>query len=423
MALDLANEVVIRWNDPDPRHVPLLQEGGITVSWGSAEEEFRRACAAAGIESAPVGALRAVSLEDLGPATAGEPAVVTWGVWPGVQGRDADVASATRSIWLDANLFRVACLRALHPGAPPVLAYLPDTDAGVSPERLLPFESLELALVEAWAAGGNYVLAVEPRYREALLRGDEKALSAWRSLGRTARWLRAHSGLFRQPPLPNVTVLVDQGDVSHEIANLMFRQSVSPAVEPASNPPPPDPSARRVLVAFGIDAPAPAIADRVLAHATAGATVVVDDTSEKAWWRRGRFKLVKSQEDRDFFAAGKGQVVAYHQVGDPGEFALDVLDLVTRDRRPATLWNSVAAIPVAAKGPETGSVAGRAVLHVVNYGRPQDLPVLARVQGNFERATLLRPESAPQDIPVAKRGINSEVKLPDLARFATVVFR
>ena len=67
------------------------------------------------------------------------------------------------------------------------------------PDRMIPFESLELALVEAWAAGGNYVLALEPKYREALLRGEQKAMTAWRSLGQTARWLREHASLFRQP--------------------------------------------------------------------------------------------------------------------------------------------------------------------------------------------------------------------------------
>ena len=64
---------------------------------------------------------------------------------------------------------------------------------------MVPFETLELALVEAWAAGGNYILALEPRYQDALLRGEERALTAWRSLGRTARWLREHASLFRQP--------------------------------------------------------------------------------------------------------------------------------------------------------------------------------------------------------------------------------
>ena len=423
MALDLTSEIVIRWSDPDPRYVPLLEVGGVTVAWGDAPDAFRNACSTAGIRTAAPGDIQALKVEDIGRATPGLPVAVSKGLWPGVRGRDPDVASATRSLWMDANLYRVAYLRALYPGTPPILAYLPDEDAGVTPDRVIPFETLELALVEAWVAGGNYILALEPGYRQALLRGDERAMTAWRGLGRSARWLREHAYLFRQPPLPIVTVLVDHGEVSAEIANLMFRHSVSPALEPASNPPAPDPAARLALVAFGVDRPTPEIATRILAHARAGSIVVVDDTATTAWWRTDGLAPIKSQEDREFFSLGKGQVVAYHQVGDPGEFALDVVDLVTQARRPTRLWNCPGGISLAGFAPSAGPVSGRA-LQVVNYSRPLDQPVLARIQGRFTDATVLRPDQPPVEVKVARRGTNSEVSIPPpLARMAVVVFR
>ena len=423
MALDLANEVVIRWSDPDPRYASLLQQGGVTVAWGTADAAFRDACSTLGIRAMPPDAIPTLAVEELNRDPLASPVAVNWGVWPGAQGRDPDVASATRGFWIDANGSRVAYLRALHPGSTCLLAYLPNAAAGVKPDRVVPFGTLELALAEAWAAGGNYVLALEPRYRDALLSGDEKAMAAWRSLGQTARWLREHASLFRQPPLPTVTVLVDHGDASAEVANLMFRQCVSPALEPASNPPPPDPLRRLVVVAAGIDAPTPAIAARILDHARAGAIVVVDDLAEKAWWRLGALERVKSQEDRDFYALGKGQVVAYQQLGDPGELALDVVDLVTQAHRPTRLWNCPGGIALATSAPSSGPVSGRALLLVVNYSRPVDQPVLARIRGNFTGASVLRPEHPPVDVKVAKRGTNSEVAIPELARLAVVLFR
>jgi hypothetical protein len=63
------------------------------------------------------------------------------------------------------------------------------------------------------------------------------------------------------------------------------------------------------------------------------------------------------------------------------------------------------------------------LLHVVNYSSPVDLPVLARVQGNFTKATVLRPDATPLDVKVARRGTNSEVAIPQLARVAVVAFR
>jgi hypothetical protein len=423
MALDLTNEVVLRWSDPDPKYAPLLKEGGITVAWGDAADGFRDACAAAGIRTVSAGDIPTVTLEEMDRAAPGAPVAVSTGLWPGVRARDAAVASATRRLWVDANGFRVASLRALYPQASPLLAYLPNAEAGLSPERVVPFGTLELALAEAWAAGGNYILALEPRYREALLRGDAEAMTAWRSLGRTARWLREHASLFRQPPLPIVTVLIDPGELSAEVANLMFRQGVSPALEAASNPPSPDPLRRRVLVAAGIATPTPEIAARILAHARAGATVVADPV-ESAWWRSAVHEPVKSQEDRDFYAVGKGQLVAYKDaVVDPGEFALDVVDLVTQAWRPTRLWNCAGGIALATSAPSARPVSGRALLHLVNYSAPVDLPVLARIQGNYTGATLLRPEYPPVDVTVARRGTNSEVTIPELACIAVVVFR
>jgi hypothetical protein len=424
MGLDLANEVVIRWDDPDPKYAPLLKEGGITVAWASLNDAFQKACSAVGVKIVSNGDIQSLGMEELERAKPGVPVAVRTGMWPGVRGRDEAVASATRSLWVDANGFRVAYLRALNNSVTPLLGYLPNREAGVSAERAISFGTLELALVEAWVAGGNYVLALEPRYREALLRGEEGASAAWRSLGQAAAWLRQHVALFRQQVLPIVTVLVDRGEISAEVANLMYRQNVSPALEPAADPPKPDPLRRLVLVAAGIASPKSEIGARILAHAEAGSIVVVDDPSEKAWWRRTGLKLARSWQDRDLYTLGKGQVVAYKEpISDPGELALDVVDLVTQKRRPVRLWNCQGGIAVATSAPNSGPISGRALLHIVNYSSPVNLPVLARIQGNFTRATVVRPDGPPLEVGVAKRGTGAEIALPRLGRVAVAVFR
>jgi len=67
-----------------------------------------------------------------------------------------------------------------------------------------------------------------------------------------------------------LTVLVDAAGASEEIAHLCYRQSVSPALVDASNPPAPDPARRLVLVAVSIDAPKGEARDRIHANAEAG---------------------------------------------------------------------------------------------------------------------------------------------------------
>jgi hypothetical protein len=424
MLLDLTRETAVRWAEPDAAHLPLLKEGGITAVVAAPNEGFEKACLGAGIRFVSERQVRLLGISEAGKAQPGEIGLIKTGLWPGTRNPQASVASATRSLWMDQNCYLVAYLRTLYPAQPAVLAYLPNADAGVESGRVIRYESHELALVEAWVAGGNYVLAPDARYREGLRKGAQDALTAWRRLGKTAAWLRANVDLFRQPALPLITVLVDRGDMSLEIANLCYRFNVSPALVEASNPPAADARRRLVIAAAGIEAPKGEVRSRILAHATAGATVVADEPGEKAWWRVPGMKLLNSYADREVYSSGKGRIVAYREpVSDPGEFALDLIDYATQKRRPARTWNSQGGLVLATAAPKTGPVTGTAALHVINYSQPTEQPILVSIQGNFSSATVLRPEAQSVPLKISPRGTASEVALPGLGRVATVVFR
>jgi hypothetical protein len=313
---------------------------------------------------------------------------------------------------VDANGYKAGWLRALHPDRPAVLHYLPDLG-----DRAVPYDTLELALIEAWAAGGSYILAMEPHYREALLRKDEKAVTAWRQLGRTARWLRENISLFRQPTVPIVTAMVDSGEESAEIANLLYRRNVSPAL--VAVPPSPEPGRRVALVAVNLNPPAADIVKKILAHAEAGATVVVAAPAGRQWWRAAGLKRSRSETDREWFELGKGRVVAYKdEIADPSEFALDVIDVVTHKSRAVRLWNAPAVIALATGSPRPGE----RLLHLINYGSPIDIDTQARVQGHYTKATLIRPDAEPVALKPARRGTMTEVQVPSLLRSGVVVF-
>ena len=399
--------------------MPLLRDGGITaVLTPSPNEAFHKACSDAGIQVAEEANVQFVKLADARRVKPGAPVAFVGGLWPGVQRPDPSVASATRTLWMDQNCSTIHYIRALHPGLSPVLAYKPDDDAGVKKDVILPFDSLELALVDSWVAGGNYLLSVDPRYREGLTKGTPEALASWKRLGRTAAWLRTNEKLFRQPALPIITMLVE-GDTTEEIAHLAFRHSLSPALMSVKNAPAPDAAHRKVLVAVAIEAPDASAGKRILANAEAGSTIVVEGLIDKAWWKNPGLKFVREDPDRNYYSLGKGQVVAYKDaVSDPGSFALDVIDILTQKFRPARLWNCNAGLAMTSFGPEKGS----ALLHVINYGRTVDLPLLARIQGSFQKAVLLRPEAGSVELKVAPRGTGSEVQIPNLERVATVVF-
>jgi hypothetical protein len=216
--------------------------------------------------------------------------------------------------------------------------------------------------------------------------------------------------LLGLPVFPQVTQLVELGAETPEVAKLMYRRNVSPALEPAAKPPVPDPQRRLALVAVDLKKPADEARNRILAHADAGAFVVVNGD----WWRTSRLKLLRKDEDRDVYVLGKGQIVAYRDaIADPSEFAMDVIDLITHKRRAARLWNAPSVVAIA---------SGKGVLHCVNYGAPAGTPIQARIQGIYSKATLLRPDAETVPLKVARRGTTTEVMIPNVRRLATIVF-
>ena len=150
-----------------------------------------------------------------------------------------------------------------------------------------------------------------------------------------------------------------------------------------------------------------------MAHADAAGGIVIV-ASGQPWWRVAGLKQVRSEKDREYYALGKGQVVAYRRpIADPSEFALDVIDIITHKRRAVRIWNAPAVIALA---------TGGRLLHLINYGSPIDMDVQARIQGHFTKATLMRPDAAPVSLAPAKRGTMTEVQVPALKRLGVVVF-
>lgn len=385
--------------------VPLLTEAGIQAVMAEAPgEAFTSACREAGVEVLSPDAFAFVDTGSIRGAPSGKPVAFTGGSWPGLAQFDG-VSGASSGPWIDANLHWITWLRALYPKRPPIIAYVPKNDA-----TSVPYDSLETALAEAWVMGGNYLLAVPPTFCDGLLKGDDQARQAWARLGRTSRFLREHAVLFNQPVSPNLTVLVEGGETTAEIANLLYRRSLSPALAPAADPPAPDPRLM-VLLAVELEPPAAAVCRRILAHAESGATVVVNG----AWWKGAAgLKKLRSDPDREIYALGRGRVAAYREaIGDPGEFAYDVIDLVGQERRAARVWNAAGAIAVA---------AGKGLLYVVNYGWRSQRGALVRVHGSYRGATLLRPEAPPARLQPVRRGAGMEVEIPEMQRVAVLVF-
>jgi hypothetical protein len=212
---------------------------------------------------------------------------------------------------------------------------------------------------------------------------------------------------------------VEPGAATAEIANLLYRRNVSPALAAVTAVPAPDPQNRLALVAANLTPPPSEVVKRILAHVDAGTTLVVATMPTQQWWKVAGLKQSREEKDRDYFALGKGQMVAYRRpIVEPSEFALDVIDIITHKRRAVRLWNAPAVIALATASPRPGE----RLMHLINYGSPIDSDVQARVQGHFSKATLLRPDGEAVVLKPAKRGTTTEVEVPELRRLGVVVF-
>ncbi len=393
MAVEPGKHLIARWRDGKPADVALLKAAQVDAVWLEAPQpDFAAACKTAGLPT--INTLDAVKA----------------GLWPGVRsaGRrrspDGEVTSASSEPWVDSNGYLVACQRAA--GKSTLLAY----SLGDAATRMVAFETLEIALAEACMMGGNFALEVEDRYLRGLRAADPKALSAWAKLGRTAAWLKQNASLFGRPAFPAITALYDGRGPSRELTNLLFRRNASPSI--VTSPPPPSPKIK-VLVAASITAPDEKAKAAILAHANDGAILVVD----AEWWRTTSAKSTKQEEDREFFALGKGQVVAYRKrIAEPSEFALDVIDLATHRQRAIRLWNAPAIIGTAS---QNGSGA---LVNLLNYGVSLPEEIQLHVLGTYNKARMHAPGATPASLPVKKRAAMTEVFIPKLERACVVEF-
>ncbi len=456
-----SDDLILRWPEADLRGLPLWREAGIGALWLPWEAPGERrallaACREAGIRTfaeiagpaaAPAGQVREAGFDgivllaaederavrelaggrrDLEWFVCLKPAQIHWrieparavllaGLWPGSRRGDPALAGASQATWLDANSYLTAYLRGRFPEREAWLGFRPDEEAGVAKDQRVAYSSVELALAEAMAAGGRWIVTLPEHYRQALLAGEARAQAAWKSLARTARFLREHAGAFRQPSAARVAAAVDGLEDCAEILNLLFRHNVSPAVVRFDAIPPY--GRHRILVAVGL-ARHPAGVEAALEFARAGGKVLAAPAAggEEAWWQRGGARKTGGEEERDFYALGRGVIIAYREpVSDPGEFALDVIDALGWRTRDLRVWGASAIVGLLHRAPEGGLS-----VELLNYGG-FERDFLIRVEGVFSRATLRAPEAAPAALRAARRGSGTEVELARVNRVASLL--
>lgn len=363
---------------------------------------------------------------DVAPALA----VLRGGVWPGIASQGSSVASATEGIWLDANSSLIAYLRAVFPNRPAILGYRPDKDGGVPATRSLPPRSVEVALADAFAAGGHVILSIPDDYRQALAKGEARALDAWSSLAGVAAFLQQQRGLVLHDSYARVAVIAGDLEQSGEVLNLAFRRNLAPVVLPLAKVPALSAAKFDVVAVANVpldEAQRKNLAEFVRAGGTVLAAPSQEEESKPQWWANAGGRKVESAEDRDVYTLGKGRIYGYHAaVLDPGPFALDLKDAAAEKAPRADgiknldfrIWSADSVLGVLHRVSPT-----RLALVLTSYGSSIRHDFLTSVRGQYREATIVDTATGPgRPLALMPRPGRVEFNLAQLPRAAIILF-
>lgn len=326
---------------------------------------------------------------------------------PGLQelGEEAE-ASPSSEPWIDSNLWLLQSVRSRVSSRP---IWLMQT----LPAQAAPADYLR-AIADAAAGGGRWALALGDELRHGLRMKDGEAVAAWRRVAAFLEFQKTHAEWSGYPPLAVSGFVQDSAgtdpDVSGANLRLAVRARIPLRVIERSQLSTAALDRLRAVHAIDVVQPTPPERQILAEFAQNGGLLVVGPTWQK----------VQIPEGQDFLAlpAGKGRVVVCREGLDPAELARALVDQLGRDNLGVRLFRAASVLGHASVG-ATGSDA---LVHLVNYASYPAESVLVRMSGDFRRARLYTPDSAPEELPLDSRGGRVEVAVGRLPVYGVLRF-
>jgi hypothetical protein len=395
----------------------------VPMRWPS-EPEWTRSEALTILEKSPITCIL-VAKENAALATAGEkigiqvvatPAatLISEPVWPGVQrnsrGTTSSDAGPTGVPWVDANGWAVSLARAKNPGKP---VWVP---AEPPPDRVMRPENFALAIADAEAYGGRWVVSLDGPTKKGLLSGEAQARETWKTITKALSFFREHHAAWADAgPVAKFGVMSDfAGEnefLGKEILNLSARRHLAYRILlPDSS----DLTGLAGLLWIGQKAPQDQTLARVRSFVGGGGILVAPVSAASV--AAGSKPQGKHETGYQLYASGKGQIaVATDEWSDPYVVATDAHRIIGRRHDAFRLWNAAAsnAYPVA-KGDRT-------LGQVMNYtgrtiGHPISLWISRRAKSARFRDLFGRSEA----LSITERNGGTEVNLPPFSCYAAI---
>jgi hypothetical protein len=328
------------------------------------------------------------------------------GEWPGVRSsmNPGSRAGPTGIPWVDSNGWQVRLAR------PPawVTAALPQ-------QTILGPANYLLALADAAAYGGHWLLDLDPNLRSRITARDPSAMETWSRLAAAMRFFAAHRAWTAWQPLAVVAFVSDFAGgnefTSGELLNLTARLNQPYRILRKSEPV--SLAGLKAVIYPDAEPPAPGLRRQLIEFVQSGGLLIAGDKS-------GISEGTPAPADHPRYtvrALGKGRI-AIGDLSDPYQAASDAQILLSHRHDLVRFWNGASLGSYLTAAPDGKA----ALLQVINYsGRPGMDPVTARVAGNYREARIHSLDgAAPKPLQSVQQKEGIEVHLPPIPVYAAI---
>ena len=342
--------------------------------------------------------------------------------WPRVAtgGKDGAGAGPTGLPWIESNGWRVRLARAKTPDGDIWLRY------GKLPEKTaLPLspESYALAVADAAAHGGIWVVELDGELRRRMAAGEPPAVETWRRLAASAAFFARHKAWAAMPPQGMLGVISDFAGanefIAGELLNLLARRQVGYRIILSRLASLAATQGLSALLYAAQSAPAGEVLGVLISFARAGGLAILP-AAAAASVPPGP---VEPDAQAGFQVRGVGQgrlAVARENWDDPYTLARDVHMLISRRHDHLHLYNAPSI-----NSYSTVAAGGGAVVHLLNYSlRPPASPVTLAVRTRYRQARLwILGAGEPAALDASTEGDWLEMPLPPFSVYAAVELR
>ncbi|MCE5307716.1 MAG: hypothetical protein LLG20_08735 [Acidobacteriales bacterium] len=370
--------------------------------------------ASTAVEAARQTGFHVISIADA-PAT-----VLSDCTWPRVDagGKDGAASGPTGLPWIETNGWRVRLARAKDATRPVWVRH-----GGLPEKTALPLTgaAYALAVADAAAHGGAWIVALDSALRQGLAASDPASLSRWRELTAAASFFNLHAGWATMRPQAALGVVSDfAGEnefIATEFLNLLARRQVGYRILTGQHVSQADINGLNALLYAARLAPSRDVLGLFTAFARSGGLSILP-ASASSIVPSG---IVEEQNHAGFNVRGWGQgriAVAKQDWDDPYTAARDVHMLMSRRRDHLHLFNASSINTYAT----AGAGGTTALVHLLNYSlRTPAAPVTLAVRNRYRQARLWTlGSSGPAALGMSAEAEWLEMPLPPFSMYAAI---